>query len=151
MDNQGYKYFLGSSMLPTIKTGAKIKYETVKPEEIKIGDIVIFNKKKFICHRIVGKYKVGNTCYFWEKGDNYSSLNMIGQDKIIGRVTEISTVEKNILKGKDIVLDYRTVIKYKFFSAIYRLMHQLKLLFFQKRQNRLTKNIGFFLERMYSL
>ncbi len=149
MRNQSYKFFMGSSMLPTIKTGAKIKLETVSPEKIQIGDIVIIEKTKLICHRIVGKYRIGNAFYFWEKGDNNHTLNFITQDKILGRVTEIETVEKALLKGKCVSLPNFAILKYRVLSVIYGMAHNLKLLFFKKRQNKFTKKMSSFLERMY--
>ncbi|MDP3765483.1 MAG: signal peptidase I [Nanoarchaeota archaeon] len=68
-----------------------------KPENIKIGDVVVFwsAKKDPIIHRVVKKWEYNNTYYFQTKGDNYKTNPMpiksafldetkISKDQIVG-------------------------------------------------------------------
>lgn len=68
-----------------------------KPQDIKIGDIIVFwsAKKDPIIHRVVNKWKYNDAYYFQTKGDNYRTNPLsiknsfldetrISQDQIVG-------------------------------------------------------------------
>lgn len=75
----------GKSMHPVIKEGWRIKAVYEQPENIKIGDIVVFGKDSITCHRVIGKFKNGKHSYFMHKGDNsfiggiFEGKNLIGK------------------------------------------------------------------------
>lgn len=87
----------GFSMGYTIRNGDWIKVKKTNTNNIRCGDIIIFQGgTKFICHRVITK-RNGN---IFTKGDSYLNLdNPIPEDKIIAKVTELNT------NGRTIKLD----------------------------------------------
>lgn len=61
---------LGGSMEPTIHVGSVVICKKVKPEDIRVGDIIAFRRgdSKTI-HRVVEKVPAGGSFYFRTKGD----------------------------------------------------------------------------------
>lgn len=61
---------MGSSMEPTIRVGSIVIVRKVKPEDVKVGDIIAFKigESKTI-HRVVEKMSEGDSFYFKTKGD----------------------------------------------------------------------------------
>lgn len=46
----------GQSMIPLIKSGQTLELKKVKPEDIAIGDIIVFKKAdSVVCHLVVGQ------------------------------------------------------------------------------------------------
>ena len=61
---------LGGSMEPTIHVGSIVIVRSVKPEDVKVGDIIAFKtgESKTI-HRVIDKVVEGGSFYFRTKGD----------------------------------------------------------------------------------
>jgi signal peptidase len=61
---------LGGSMEPTIHVGSIVIVRKVKPEDVKVGDIIAFKtgESKTI-HRVIDKVVEGGSFYFRTKGD----------------------------------------------------------------------------------
>ena len=61
---------MGGSMEPTIHVGSIVIIRRVKPEDVKVGDIIAFKtgESKTI-HRVIEKVVEGDTFYFRTKGD----------------------------------------------------------------------------------
>jgi signal peptidase I len=136
-ESKEYSFLVGKSMLPTVETGFKVKSTPVEHREIRIGDIVIIkNKIKHICHRIVGKFRIGKEIYFLEKGDNKAWFSCISADKIVSKVIEVETLDKVILRDVFFTIPTYKLIKYKVLSLFYSLAQRLKLLLFGKERNR---------------
>jgi len=135
-DGSEYNFLVGKSMLPTIETGFKVKSAPVEYREIRIGDIVIIKyKNKYICHRIVGKFRIGEEVYFLERGDNVPRLNCVPADKIVSKVTEVERLDKAILTSDHFKIPAYKLIKYKALSVFYCFAQRLKLLLFGKDYN----------------
>jgi signal peptidase I len=143
-------FFTGTSMLPNIKPGCKLTVQSGRADNIEIGDIVIFNKDKLICHRVVGKYRIGRKLYFLEKGDNSGSgaVSSISANKIEGRVVGVETFEGSPLAMPDIfsAKDKRILV---FLSAIFGACYYLKHLVFGDRYNAFTRKIGLWFSRFF--
>ena len=76
----------GRSMLPTIETGEKILIRSVRSEQIKIGDIVVYEtNNKIISHRIVSS----GPLRFMIKGDHELVWRTYNHDCILGKVISI--------------------------------------------------------------
>ncbi len=72
-----------SSMVPTLNIGDVVIIVGVNPEDVKVGDIIVYNKVSFtaskepvilslktpIIHRVIGIIKVGDRVFFITKGD----------------------------------------------------------------------------------
>jgi signal peptidase len=61
---------MGGSMEPTIHVGSIVIVRSVKPEDVKVGDIIAFKtgESKTI-HRVIDKVVEGGSFYFRTKGD----------------------------------------------------------------------------------
>lgn len=63
-----------NSMYPQIKTGDAVVIKDVNPEEVKVGQVIIFQDPEkngdYVIHRVVGVEKSGQVCFFTTKGDN---------------------------------------------------------------------------------
>jgi signal peptidase I len=67
----------GNSMFPTLKSGDELIVKRVLPQQIKLYNIIIFEKgKNSVCHRAVNKD--GQKKIFYTKGD----FNLLGREKI---------------------------------------------------------------------
>lgn len=78
-----------NSMAPTYYRGDAIILEKMKPEDLRKGDILVFERSdRIITHRIVDIKKKQDTYYFTTKGDaNKSADGFIStSDDVIGRV-----------------------------------------------------------------
>ncbi len=87
----------GTSMLPLIKPGTEIFLESVTPETVSFGDIVMFElfPGASVTHRVVKIIRSGENLFFRTKGDNRCRCDQtVPQEKIRGRVRQIGA--KNI-------------------------------------------------------
>lgn len=81
-------YATGDSMSPLIKKGDTIVIKSVSPEEIKLGDIAVFDSQGKLCaHRLIRKYSIGNRYVFITKSDKTFMADASFEDqKLIGKV-----------------------------------------------------------------
>jgi signal peptidase I len=81
-------YAAGDSMSPLIKKGDTITIKSVAPEEIKPGDIAVFDSQGKLCaHRLIRKYSIGNRHVFITKSDKTFMTDISFEDqKLIGKV-----------------------------------------------------------------
>jgi len=85
-------YVASGSMEPTYKVGDLIIIKGAKPEDIKIGDVIVFKyNEKLIMHRVISKKYDGEFYWFLTRGDNPFNVPVdpwlwIREDKIIGVV-----------------------------------------------------------------
>ena len=110
--------FKGVSMEPTFRDGDKVKVEPVEAENIKVGDIIVFDKDILVCHRILGRFKKDGKIYFWEKGDNSNGIGYVSEDEIIGRAAYI-LVEKGKIKKPDFYFNKKVILLYLLETIIY--------------------------------
>lgn len=70
-------------MIPTIADGDVLHIETVNPERLKLGDIVLFKQgAEFKAHRIIGKRRDLLSI----RGDAGVDIDEISPEKIVGKV-----------------------------------------------------------------
>ncbi len=62
----------GYSMCPTLREGDLVFTYKPRPEDISIGDIIIYSTRTgdLIIHRVIRIYKIGTNYYYITKGDN---------------------------------------------------------------------------------
>lgn len=78
---------LSGSMMPLLQTSDKVLVHTVKPAEIRVGDIIVFkNSDKLIVHRVIRSY---NSSSFLQKGDNTTTAEIVSSKDVIGKVIAI--------------------------------------------------------------
>lgn len=78
----------GNSMLPFLAQGDRVTVCPVRPEELSMGDVLLFRQNgQLIVHRLVGKKRIGAAYLYCQKGDNLSGWSWISGEDIIGRVT----------------------------------------------------------------
>ncbi|MBQ6494740.1 MAG: signal peptidase I [Bacilli bacterium] len=78
-----------NSMSPTYKRGDAIIYEKINVKELKVGDILAFQKNSIVVtHRIVEIWKQDDRYYFTTKGDNNNTndADKIEEKNVLGRV-----------------------------------------------------------------
>ena len=96
-ENMGiYLNAWGSSMYPLIKNGDKIKIVSVKPDKIKVGDIVAVdikdsNEAWVFVHRVVKILDSSGKRLYFTKGDAYQKGidGPIPIELIVGKIVEI--------------------------------------------------------------
>ncbi|PJC49081.1 MAG: hypothetical protein CO035_00085, partial [Candidatus Omnitrophica bacterium CG_4_9_14_0_2_um_filter_42_8] len=77
------------SMEPVFKNGDKVKVEPIESINIKVGDIIVFNRNILVCHRAWGRFKKDDRLYFLERGDNSTHMGVVSEDDIIGKAVYI--------------------------------------------------------------
>ncbi|MEM4717388.1 MAG: signal peptidase I [Desulfurococcaceae archaeon] len=62
----------GESMLPLFREGDLVFINKVKPDEVKVGDIIVYSTRggSLIIHRVIEVVVEDNTYYYVTKGDN---------------------------------------------------------------------------------
>lgn len=109
-----FKYRLiaiaSNSMHPTYSRGDAVIYEKIDPENIEVGDILVFTKEgKIITHRVIKKQYKNNSYHFNTKGDNNDSQDAftIDDESVLGKVDfsfkyiGYPTVKINEIFGKE--------------------------------------------------
>jgi len=79
---------LGDCMEPSIRKGESVLVEKARPEDIKLGDAVVFKRgKKVYAHRVHGKTRVAGEFFFITRGDREPAFDQPVSWKIVlGRV-----------------------------------------------------------------
>ena len=78
----------GHSMGGIIRDGDQILVRPVDPEEIQIGDIVVFGSASNMgCHRVVGKIRLFGLTIFLQKGDSSEAGGVFLANELVGKVT----------------------------------------------------------------
>jgi signal peptidase I len=82
-------------MRPFIRSGAKILQESVRPDQIEVGDVITFRQSPGISvtHRVVRIFGEAPKISFWTMGDSGHSLDpVVLPHHLIARVTHIDQV-----------------------------------------------------------
>lgn len=92
-DNQGIFFFetTGFSMWPFLKTGERIVVKKVTPEDLKIGDIILYHfNNQMVCHRLAKKAAYGSGYLLYTWGDASPNLGEpITEKALVGKVISI--------------------------------------------------------------
>ena len=109
----------GNSMAPNVTEGMELLIQpTNQVKAINLQDIIAFYRDdKIICHRLLIKFKLGDTKYYIEKGDNNFFPWIIREEDLLGKVIKINGCSKIPLPGKNLS-------KGKIFSRIFYLFSQ---------------------------
>ena len=88
---------LSGSMLPLFHIGDKVLVQSINPDKIKVGHIVVFtNQDKLIFHMIIRKFNNNSNLSFLQKGDATINAEIIRSEDIIGKVTAIRKRNRTI-------------------------------------------------------
>jgi len=93
-------------MYPTLKENDILFLQGADRANIKVGDLVVFGrKKKLVCHRVVGRKLDKGRMVYREKGDNSLISSGLAVDDVVGKV-------KEIYRGKQYISpsNYRLII-----------------------------------------
>lgn len=79
----------GDSMWPTIPPGTLVEMEIVAPEDVELGDIVVWQADSgLIAHRVVQRIRDKAATQFVTKGDNSSSPDqLLTAERVLGRIS----------------------------------------------------------------
>jgi signal peptidase len=89
----------GRSMYPTIRENEAITVEPVTPQDVKVGDIILYRSgKSVVAHRVMrierGK---GDTLRFILREDTWGTLDEpVEAEQILGRVVSVERAGRNI-------------------------------------------------------
>ena len=102
---------ISPSMEPFIHVGDKVLAESVEPEDINIGDVIVFkrNESLFVTHRVIGKKNIQGQLHFLEKGDRDFISTWIDEKSVIARVILIKRKDNSTvrLNGKRARMIYK--------------------------------------------
>jgi len=96
----------GNSMEPTLSDGDLVMVKKVDPEDVKVGDVIVFHEpgseSTVIIHRVVGKVERDGRVFFQTKGDNNDVQDpwLVSEEDLIGVVVGGSRPLKFPLLGK---------------------------------------------------
>ncbi len=79
----------GASMVPYLIDGDKVLVRKVRPEEVKVGDIIVFSGKdgQTIAHRVARIFPKDGLIYFQTKGSLPRHFDPpVSEDKLIGKI-----------------------------------------------------------------
>ena len=88
---------VGASMAPLIRPGARVEIECVPISDIRIGDIILFERSGgLVLHRVIQKSRGASGIVFTEKGDFQVVGSRVREEFVLGRVTQIQNGERVI-------------------------------------------------------
>ena len=121
----------GNSMYPLFHNGEIVTVGRVEPEDIKIGDIIVYKKfdDHMTIHRIVEVHRLGDKRICFEtKGDNNPSKDeyVVHPHQVIGRV-EINEAEKYTRERKLIILLARVSFDEKTKRMVKQIVKEAKI------------------------
>ena len=91
---------LSGSMMPLLQIGDKVLVHSVKPAEIRVGDLMVYKSNdNLIVHRVIRKY---DSLSFIQKGDNAATAEIVSSKDVIGTVIAIRKGNKMIYPNKGI-------------------------------------------------
>jgi len=136
----------GGSMEPIIKSGWKVQASPVTADEIRIGDVVIFecvsDRDILVCHRIAGKMRFFNKMYFLHKGDNCSYGGIMEARHLVSKVIKVFDD-----KGLEVTSDKWMFFYFKdtnFFKYVYLFLHLIKIYILRMRINKTSDSVNRF-------
>ena len=129
-------FVLGKCMEPVIRDGWMIKVKPADTIEVKTGDIALFRRNDFLCHRVVRKISFLGRTYFIHKGDNSLSGGIFQENDLVGKI--IGVLDE---KGLEVKRDrwqkfHPNGIKFK--AYIYLFFYIVKKIIWRKKNNRFT-------------
>ena len=87
--------FRGSSMLPLLRDGQRLILNHKLSDEIKVGDIIIFqNNRQLVAHRVLAMRSKDGERYYMEKGDNQLNYGRVNHNDVLGKVIAIDGKNK---------------------------------------------------------
>ncbi|MDY6932265.1 MAG: signal peptidase I [Halobacteriota archaeon] len=125
---------LSGSMAPLLQIDDKVLIRSVKPDEIRFGDIVVFkDADRLVVHRVIRKYRSKDEggLKFIQKGDATTNAEISSEEDVVGRVVSINKNDRVIEHNKGIWMLYNIFITL-FSTSVYYL----------KPRNRTLKGIS---------
>jgi signal peptidase I len=122
----------GLSMLPTLWPGDVLTIERTRSEEIREGDIVLFNTtRQFVAHRVVTKTGAREDLTIHTQGDAVSRLDSpLSRGDLLGRVSFILRNGRSIEPRKTLRTSERAVAtllqRSKFAARVVVKMHGMR-------------------------
>lgn len=88
----------GLSMTPAIQGGEWVIVRRASAEEIRLGDVVIYQAGNvFVAHRVIRKRERDGSVYFTVKGDAHlAAEGEIAQEEIVAKVVALQKTDKRI-------------------------------------------------------
>lgn len=124
----------GNSMYPTLKAGELGQVEKCSPNELKIGDIVIFKAHgKLVAHRLIDISKKNEYQVFTAKGDkNQYKDTPFTSDAVVGKLVSFERKNKIISADSRYMKKQRFIANY--LSSFVIPFHNIQLLFKSKTE-----------------
>lgn len=131
----------GRSMYPALQEGWSAEVSPIKEEDLKIGDIIIFNKQEELAvHRIVGKINRDGKTYLLQKGDNDPKPSFIEKNKVIGRVSRVfNSTHQEIPPKLWARPDKNEIFRFNLLIRLYLILYRIKKFIFINKENNLTR------------
>jgi len=81
----------GVSMLPTLWPGDVLTIQSVRPEQVEPGEIVLYMRQdRFFIHRIVSRDPTRDTAFLVTRGDCiFEDDPPVGRSELLGKVIEV--------------------------------------------------------------
>ena len=89
----------GRSMYPTIRENEAITVEPVKPQDVKVGDIILYRSdESVVAHRVIEIEKGrGDALRFILREDTWGTLDQpVEAEQILGKVVSVERAGRNI-------------------------------------------------------
>ena len=118
--HQSWLTILSGSMMPLLQIGDKVLIQSVKPDEIRLGDIIVFktlDSDKLIVHRVIRRYSSSS---FLQKGDSTTTAEIVNSKYLIGKVIAIRKGNK-IIYQNDGIWKFINLILTLFSCSVYYL------------------------------
>lgn len=126
----------GNSMYPTLKEGDLGQVDKCRPEDLKIGDIVVFkSQEKLVAHRLIEIFYLKTVKMFRTKGDKnvhndlpFSADELVGKMISFQRKGRIHKINSDGMKIRQFISMHFSKMLIPFFDLTFRLKSQFSRL-----------------------
>ncbi|PXF61402.1 MAG: signal peptidase I [Candidatus Methanogaster sp.] len=141
---------LSGSMIPLLQIGDDVLVQSVSPNSIRPGNIIVFKSRdKLIVHRVIRRYDNGSPA-FLQKGDSTTTAEIIRGEDVIGKVIAVRKGSR-IIRLNDGIWKVINCALTLFSSSVYHLnpenpfLKKIAKFFFQRTRslfNHLTQKLS---------
>ena len=143
----GWMTTTGSCMYPLLQEGSRIRVAPVEPESLEPLQLIVFEAKELVCHRLIKRIKLFSNYWFIHKGDKPAVGGVCSADDLIGTVAEIT--DKNGNKIVDTGYPEGAKKTAGLTCYFYVLMYILKRSIWGVKQNKLSRFLNAFCWRFF--
>jgi len=119
--------FKGRCMEPLLQDGDILIVKRVKPEDIKLGELVCVERKgQYVCHRLIFRRRKCRELRLYEKPDNFTyRCHYIKPGSVIGKAIKALRGNEEVSLKQGLLVRYGFIFKFIFSRLVYEMKRRV--------------------------